>query len=87
MTQGSTKSLPAFLEHTNVALYQVRAAATPYQAWNWLWPVWKKPIKDSLRLLGTSSFGVFLVASAHGQQLQKWETGKDTLLLPAGSMS
>lgn len=32
VTQGSARSLPAFLEHTNVALYQVRAAATPYQA-------------------------------------------------------
>jgi hypothetical protein len=29
VTQGSARSLPAFLEHTNVALYQVRAADTP----------------------------------------------------------
>lgn len=87
VTQGSTKSLPAFLEHTNVALYQVSAAASPYQAWNWLWPVWKKPIKDSLSFLGAPSFGVFLVAPAHEQQLQKRETGKDTWLLPAWSMS
>lgn len=29
VTQASAKSLPAFLEHTNVALYQVRAADMP----------------------------------------------------------
>lgn len=85
MIQGSARSLPALLEHTTVALYQVRAITTPQQAWKAVASLEEVNQRQSLWLLGSPSVGTFLDPLVRGQQLQKWET--DSWLPPACFMA
>lgn len=82
--RGSARSLPALLEHTNVALYQVRAVTSPHQFWKAVASLEEANQRQSLAS-GVPSVGTFLVPLAHGQQLQKRET--DTRPPPACFMA